>query len=135
MFSLAFDRSHRVVLVSFSGEFGSGDITTLDAVAHTFVAKEGAVHFVLDFTGVQRVSIPDQTIAKRAEQPPLCVGFKRIVVAPQPEIFGLYRLFAAKQQRIGADAPLLVRSMQAALTLLDLRMYAFAPIHIPPEST
>ena len=131
-FSLAFDRNQRVVLVSFRGEFGSDDIATLDSAAHAFVAKEGAVHFLLDFTGVKRVSMPDQAIAERAERPPLCPGFKRVVVAPQPEIFGLYCLFAAKQKRLGSDAPIVVRSMQGAVDLLGLRLPAFAPVEIPP---
>lgn len=131
MFSLAFDRSHRMVLVSFREEFASDDIVALDVAAQAFVAKEGAVHFLLDFTGVQRVSVPDQVMAERAKRPPLCAGFKRIVVAPQPELFGLYYLFAAKQQRMGADAPVVVRSMQSAVDFLGVRLPAFAPVELP----
>ena len=134
MFSLAFDRNHRVVLVSFRGEFGADDIATLDAAAGAFVAKNGPVHFILDFTGVQRVSMPDQAIAERAERPPLCPGFKRVIVAPQPEIFGLYCLFAAKQQRTGAEPPVVVRSMRSAVDFLSLGLPGFAPVEMPPWS-
>jgi hypothetical protein len=131
LFSLAFDRDHRVVLASFRGEFGCGDIATFDAAAEAFVAGEGAVHFLLDFCNVRHVSMPDQAIAERAERPPLCPGFKRVVVAPHPEIFGLYCLFVAKQRRIGADAPIVVRSVQAALDFLGLPMPSFAPVETP----
>lgn len=61
------------------------------------------------------------------------VPVKRVVVAPHPEIFGLYCLFAAKQQRIGADAPIVVRSMQSALDFLGLRLSQFAPVELPPD--
>ena len=131
MFSLAFDRNHRVMLVSFRGEFGTDDIATLDADARSFVAQNGPVHFLLDFSGVQRVSMPDLAITERAERPPLCPGFKRVVVAPHPEIFGLYCLFSAKQKRIGVDAPVVVRSMQSAVDFLGLRLPGFAPVEIP----
>jgi hypothetical protein len=134
LFSLAFDRDQRVVLVSFRGEFGTDDIATLDAAAHAFVAENGPVHFILDFTGVRRVSMPDRAIAERAERPPLCPGFKRLIVAPHPEIFGLYCLFAAKQQRIGAEPPVVVRSMRSAVDLLGLRLPGFAPVEMPPRS-
>jgi hypothetical protein len=132
LFSLAFDRDHRVMLASFRGEFGSDDIAAFDAAAQAFVAQKGAVHFLLDFTGVQRVSMPDQAIAERAQRPPLCAGFKRVVVAPHPQIFVLFCLFAAKQRRIGADAPIVVRSVQSALDFLGLRLPGFAPVEMPP---
>jgi hypothetical protein len=132
LFSLAFDRVHRVMLASFRGRLGSDDIAAFDATAQAFVAQEGAVHFLLDFTGVQRVSMPDQAIAERAQRPPLCAGFKRVVVAPHPEIFLLSCLFAAKQQHIGADAPIVVRSVQSALDFLGLRLPGFAPVEMPP---
>lgn len=135
MFSLAFDRSHRVVLASFRGEFGCDDIASLDAAARAFVDKHGPVHFLLDFSGVQRVSMPDQAIRERAEQPPLCPGFKRVIVAPQPEIFGLYRLFAAKQQYTGLDAPVVLRSMQGAVNFLGVRQPGFVPVQMPLDPT
>lgn len=135
MFSLAFDRNYRVMLASFRGEFGSDDIATLDAAARAFVGKNGPVHFLLDFSGVQHVSMPDRAIAERAERPPLCPGFKRVIVAPHPEIFGLYRLFAAKQQHIGVNAPVVMRSMQSAMDFLGLRRPGFAPVEMPFDPT
>jgi hypothetical protein len=131
LFSFAFDRDHKVLLVSFRGEFATDDIATLDAAANAFVGENGPVHFLLDFSGVHRVSMPDRAIAERAERKPLCPGFRRVIVAPHPEIFGLYCLFSAKQERIGADAPVVVRSMQSAVDLLGLRFPAFAPVEMP----
>jgi len=90
--------------------------------------EEGAVHFLLDFTAVQHVAMPDQAIAERAERPALCPGFKRVVVAPHPELFGLYCVFAAKQERIGSDAPVVTSSMQSAVDFLGLRLPQFAPV-------
>jgi len=80
---------------------------------------------------VRRVSMPDRAIAERAERPPLCPGFRRVIVAPHPEIFGLYCLFAAKKQRIGVDAPVVVRSMQSAVDFLGLHLPGFTPVEMP----
>ena len=132
MFSLAFDRGHRIVLASFRGEFGSGDIATFDAAAEAFIAAEGPVHFLLDFSNVRQVSMPDRAIVERAGRPPLCPGFSRVVVAPHPEIFGLYCLFVAKQRLLGADAPIVVRSARHALDFLGLSMPSFVPVETPP---
>ena len=71
-------------------------------------------------------------MAKRAERPPLCPGFQRIVVAPDPEIFGLYCLFAAKQRLAAGMAPASVAAEvglvdQSHLTRRFARMYGVTP--------
>ena len=96
------DRRHNVTLVRFNGEFEIETIARLDHASELLVQAEGPTHFLFDFSGIERVNIPDSAIAQRGRRLPLCAGYQRVVVAPQPEIFGLYGVFAAKA---GSNAP------------------------------
>jgi DNA-binding transcriptional MerR regulator len=121
------DQRHNVTLVSFSGEFGIDTIARLDHAGKLLVQAEGPTHFLLDFSGIERVSMPESAIADRGRRPPLCTGYRRVIVAPQPEIFGLYRLFAAKA---GLNAPVIVRSIGEALAHLGLRRPVFKRVNM-----
>ena len=101
MFSLGFDRQRRLALARFSGEFGRDDIGALDRAIANLIAAEGPVHLLFDFTAVESVAMPDRAIAERGRRPHRCPGYQRVIVAPQPEIFELYRLFGANQSLIG----------------------------------
>lgn len=56
---------------------------------------------------------------------------KRVIVAPQAELFGLFSLFGAAQARVGATPPLLARSMDIALMQFGLGKLNFRPIEAP----
>jgi hypothetical protein len=109
------------------------DIGTFDRAAGLFVAAEGCAHFVLDFTAVDSVAIPDRALADRAKRPHICPGFQRVVVAPQIEIAELYRLFAAHQSRVGSAAPRIVKTMEQALVHLGVGKPDFMPVRQPPN--
>ena len=131
MFSLAFDRQRRLALARFSGEFGRDDIGDLDHAIATLIAAEGPIHLLFDFTAVESVAMPDKAIAERGRRPHRCPGYQRVIVAPQPEIFELYRLFGANQSLIGSDAPTIVKTMEHALIHLGVRKPNFKPIRLP----
>ena len=131
MFSLEFDRPHRLALVRFSGEFGRSDIGALDRAAERLVASEGPVHFLFDFTDVELVAMPDKAIAERGRRPHSSPGYQRVVVAPQPEIFELYRLFNANQALVGSEAPTIVKTLELALIHLGVRKPDFKPVKLP----
>jgi hypothetical protein len=120
MFTLQFDRKHRLALVRFFGSFTSSDIANFDHAADKFIAAEGPSDFVLDFTAVRSVAMPDRAMVARGRRPQSCPGYRRVVVAPQPEIFGLYQIFAAHQLRIGSEAPVIVRTLHDALGFLGV---------------
>jgi hypothetical protein len=130
MVSFEKDRQHNVTLARFSGEFGPETIVQLDHASELLVEAEGPTHFVLDFSGIERVNMPDRAIAKRGQRVPLCIDYERVVVAPQPELFGLYRVFAAAA---GAAAPVIVRSISEALLYLDLRRPVFEPVDMAAD--
>ena len=128
MFTIEFDRQHRLLLASCTGVFGTDDIGTLDAAGAVLFAAEGPFHVLIDFSAVESVRMPDAAIAERGKRRQMCPGYERIVVAPQPEIFELYRLFAANQQRVGTAAPKIVRSMDKALLHLGIGKPQFRPL-------
>jgi len=70
------------------------------------VAAEGPVHFLLDFSAVETVSVTQGAIAERGKRVQLFPGHHRIIVAPQPEIFGLFCLFGANQSLVRSSVPL-----------------------------
>jgi hypothetical protein len=131
MISFARDRRHNVTLARFSGEFAADTIGRLDHAIGLLVEAEGPMHFLLDFSAIERVNMPDRAIAERSRRLPLCPGYQRVIVAPQPEILGLYCVFAAGQRAVGASPPVIVRSIAEALRHLGLRRPAFAPIDLP----
>ena len=120
MFHIEFDRHYKLAWARFSGELRRDDIGTFDRTVALFIATEGCAHFVLDFTAVESVAMPDEALFERGKRQHKCPGFQRVVVAPQPEIFGLYRLFSANQSRIGSEAPLIVKTMEHALIHLGV---------------
>jgi hypothetical protein len=109
-----------VALFRFSGAFSRGDIAAVDHACKALLAAEGGAHFVFDFTAVETVAMPDEAIAKRGKRPQLNVGYQRVVVAPQVEIFELYRLFAANQVQVGAETPTVVKTLRQALLHLGV---------------
>jgi hypothetical protein len=133
MFHIEFDRQHKVAWARFSGQLSHRDIGNFDSATAAFLAAEGCQHFVLDFTAIESVAIPDRALADRAKRPHMCPGFQRVVVAPQIEIAELYRLFAAYQSRVGSAAPRIVKTMEQALVHLGVGKPEFRHVRQPPN--
>lgn len=122
------------MLARFSGEFGRHDIGAFDHAFARFIDVEGCAHLVIDFTDVDSIAMPDQALAERGKRPHRCPGCHRIVVAPQPEISELYRLFSANQSMVGSTAPKIVKTMEHALVHLGVGEPDFRPIETPSPS-
>src|ERR1700751_838130 len=80
MFTLAYERRHKILLASFSGVFSSQDNSELDLLAIKFVAAQGPAHGILDFSNVESVGVPISKWIQRARQPALSPDFKRFIV-------------------------------------------------------
>ncbi len=130
MFNVEFDRQHRLVLVRFRGDFGRNDIGTLDDAIARLVGAEGPVHFLLDFSAVETISVTQAAIGERGKRAQLFPGYHRIIVAPQPEIFALYCLFGANQSLIRSSVPLVVETMEQALVCLGVPAPSFSPYDV-----
>jgi hypothetical protein len=121
VFTLAFDRKHRVLLARFSGVFSSQDIEELDREVIAVTAREGSSHGLLDFTGVEAVSVPMSRLLQRSRQPPFSPGYQRVfVVGDGPQALEIARTFAAEQALAGAGNVQIVATLEEAYRLLGL---------------
>ena len=59
MFTLAFDRRHKILLARVSGVLSSSDVVALDGAIERFTARNGPAHGLMDFTSVSTVAVPD----------------------------------------------------------------------------
>ncbi len=115
MFTLAFDRRHRILLARVSGVVGSGDVAAMDGAIQRFTARHGPTHDLMDFTAVSTVSVP---IGKLVP-PPANGGYKRIVVASGRLV---------ELARTGAPRSVIVPSIDEALRQLGATDPSFEPV-------
>jgi hypothetical protein len=127
MFHLAFDAEHNVLLSSFSGTYSPDDITLRDGAVRRFVARNGLVHGIMDFSAVDRINVSMDLLIERSHQPPILRGRRRVIVAPDEPALTFNRLVAAHQLYARKEEPALVRSMREACSILGV----FAPRFVP----
>jgi hypothetical protein len=132
MFHLSFDAEHRVLLSSFSGTYAPDDITLRDGAVRRFVAANGLVNGIMDFSAVDRISVSMDLLIERSHQPPILRGRKRVIVAPDEPALAFNRLVAAHQLYARKEEPALVRSMREACGILGVLTPRFVPL--PPDA-
>ena len=118
MFALLFDRQRRILLARVSGTFSTRTIRELDAAGASFVAREGVVETVIDFSDVEEVLVPTASMVARGMRPPVMADKERIYVMPRDDLYGLGRMLASYQRLGGNRAPLIVRTMDDAYARL-----------------
>jgi hypothetical protein len=120
MFTLAFERTQRVLLARFVSILSSEDFVQFDAAVMAFVTREGLVRCLLDLSGVEAVAVPHTFFAGRGRAP--------VIVAPHLEAYDLARAYASRQREFGNIEPRVVLSMWDAYRLLGLALPDFQPI-------
>ena len=128
MFNLAFDNSHRVLLVQFQGVLSSDDIKGLDMALATFVSRHGLARGILDFSSVQANALPRTFLVWRARLPLILLGQDRVIVAPQQELYELARAYVAQQRDFGNLEGQIVRTLDDAYLAFDLKQPDFYPV-------
>jgi hypothetical protein len=116
MFTLAFDRRHRILLARVSGVVGSGDVAAMDNAIQRFTVRHGPAHDLMDFTAVSTVAVP---IGKLVPPPADGSGFRRIVVANGQLV---------ELARTGAPLSVIVGSVDEALRQLGATDSSFEPV-------
>jgi hypothetical protein len=118
------------MLTRYGEIFSWDDISEHDAFTPGFVAQEGYVRNIFDFTDVAAIAIPRPKLLLRGRKVRTNPGQARVVVAPQPEIHDLYSEYARKQFEIGNGTMTVVPTLSQALGLLAIDMAEFQPIRI-----
>jgi hypothetical protein len=128
MFTLAYDKGHKVLRARFEGVLSSQDIEELDRAVIAFTAREGPTHGLVDFSAVDLVAMPEALLVKRSQQPPFSPGYKRVFVV-SPQAFELARTFASHQTAAGLGSVDLVTTLAEAYRILRLpKVPRFEPV-------
>jgi hypothetical protein len=127
MLRLAFDRKNRVLQVTVSGIFASEDLDALDRAVIEFVAREGQVRSIYDYSDVAAFAVPQSRILRRAQQPAI-VREQRVMVASPVLGAEAMRAFGRYQREAGETEPVIVDSLAEAYAVLRLRNPQFGPI-------
>jgi hypothetical protein len=98
--------------------------------------REGPLDVIVDFSGVSDIHLPVNYIAERGEKPPLWPNHDRILVAPQPVLNALMRLYAGYQALHGMRKPIVVGKLEEAFGRFNTSVDEFRPIDgDPPAET
>ena len=130
MFDLAYDAKHSVLLSRFSGAYSPADIALRDNAVRRFVAKNGLVRGLMDYSAVDSIDVPLDLLIQRAHQPGILTGHQRVIVAPSEPAYSFNRLVAAHQLFARKAEPVLVRSVSDAFGALRMIDPAFSPIGV-----
>lgn len=114
MLSLSYARRQNILMARFSGVFSSQDMDELDRAVIAFTARQGPSHGLVDFSGIDAVSLPPSRLLQRSQQPPFSPGYKRVFVAPGPPSLELARTFAEQQILAGGIGPVIVATLEEA---------------------
>lgn len=128
MFSLFFERKHRVLLTRFGGIFRREVVQAQMVATRRIAAIEGPARALYDFESVEAVDIPYATLREMGRLPQTLPNQIRVYVMPRPELFGMGRTFATYQGLTGNREPLVCRTMSEAYAALDLKDPDFQPV-------
>lgn len=120
MFTLAFDRQNQVLLGRFRGVFSSEDIAGFDAAVMTLVSREGPARAIVDFCPVEAWAVPISKLIRRAQQPAISPGYRRVFIIQRPDFAEAMRTYAVQQELAGTDPPFIVSTFDEALQVLNL---------------
>ena len=127
-YRLAFDAKHRLLLVSVTGDLTREDyLAGYDAIDR-FMAAAGPCSAIVDFSAIERFDLSPEFAREIATmRPAIPAGMKRLVVAPQPAIYGTARQVATLRQGTGGEL-ILTQSVAEACAQLGIESPDFAPV-------
>jgi predicted phosphodiesterase len=133
-FALLFDRNHKVLLVRFGRTLNRQTLEAMVQAAREFVAVHGNCDGIVDFSAVEKVDVDVAYLRAYGGSPRVMAGAKRVLVAPDDEMFGVARLYGLHQSTRQGEEPMVVRTLQAAYDLLGLQDPDFQPFEIGGQS-
>ncbi len=126
MFSLWFEERHRVLMVRVTGVLSSQDFDTHDHAVLAFVAREGTMRGLYDFSAVDAVAIPQSKVLQRGQAPSIIAD--RVVVAPRTAGEEFARIIRDQQRLAGHREAIIVPTLAEAYNLLGLDDARFEPV-------
>lgn len=113
--------------VTASGIFASEEMDAVDRAVIGFIARQGQVRAIYDYTAVEAVAVPQTRLMQRALQPAI-VRDQRVIVASRVLGGDGARAFGRYQQEAGQKEAAVVDTLEAAYGLLGLNNPRFEPV-------
>jgi hypothetical protein len=130
MYTMLFDRSHRVLLTRAAGAFTYADLTGVNDDMAAFVAREGTMRFICDMTAVETIPIPTAQLVGYAQKVAPLGADQKIYVAADRLVFGLCRQYATIQRHAGNREPAVLESLDEAYRTFAITDPEFEPIRL-----
>ncbi len=114
------DASQKVVIVTFAGEINDADLLELSSMTKSHPLFDPSFSEIVDFRAVTGGSVSTfavQALAQRTST--YGQGSKHVVIAPQPHIFGLTRMFQVYAKKTRPNT-VVVRTLDEACEYLAL---------------
>lgn len=129
MIELLFSSRPRVLLVRYGTEITQKNLQRLDGALARFVGREGPCDTVVDFRSVPNTEFPPWMLAQRRRRRARSrrPGRRRIFVVRSAGFHGVPLLSGGQRDDTEFDPPMLVPTLEDALSNLDADCAAFAP--------
>jgi len=127
-YSLHFDSGHRVLLITIGGVLTRAEYLAGYDAGMEFLARHGPCSLISDYTGVERIDTPPGFAREISELRPLVPpGTKRVIVAPQPAIYGSARMASTLREGTGSEI-VVYRTLAEACAGLGIASPDFQPV-------
>ena len=130
-FSLAFERTHRVLWAKATGVIATQDLVDLDIASISFLAREERpngppIRALYDFSEIAAIAVPQTKAAARGSRSAIVRG-QRVMVQSRTLACGIVQTFV-QSQRLAGNKLAVVDSLDEAHALLGLSAPHFEAI-------
>ena len=130
-FSLAFERTHRVLRARATGVIATQDLVDLDMASISFLAREERpdgppIRALYDFSEIAAIAVPQTKAAARGSRLAIVRG-ERVMVQSRTLACGIVQTFV-QSQRLAGNKLAVVDSLDEAHALLGLSAPHFEAI-------
>ena len=119
MIEYFFSREHGVLMARVTGVYDVEALNSLDEFVRRFVARNGPVRALYDFSDVEQITVPMTRMTQRAREPSIAGGH-RIMVAPKVVGVGQTRAYSEWQSDAGQPVATVVSKLEEAYVVLGL---------------
>jgi hypothetical protein len=127
-YTVHIDEKFRILLVRFETLVTANDFESLHGDMLVFAQRHGNRDAIVDFTAVTSFTADVGYMRAIGRRPRVMKGARRVLVAPQPEIFGLSRMYGLHQSDASGEEPMIVHTLDEACTFLELEAPQFIPL-------
>lgn len=127
-YALRFSNPRRVLLVVFSETVTDAGFKAAYNDVESFMRAQGPCSAIVDFSAVERFELSNEFARELGKmRPAIPVGVYRVVVSPQPEVYGTARIVTAWREGSGGEL-ILTKSSAEAFEKLAVDASNFEPV-------